>query len=144
MTTFKIAFATIAFGLSSPSLAQETDWRVTTLDEIGVSFVDLISLVKAGDQITFWYQLHLRDKKNLSRMIANVSANCTTKSFHDIKATGYRADGTSADITNRSTRSVSPGSNMAGLVERACTGSWLSKAAVNPPVFADDFFRTLK
>lgn len=143
MTKRKIGFAAMALSISSPSLAQDADWRATTLDEIAVSFVDAMSLERSGNQVTFRYQVHFRDKTNVARMTANVSADCAAIRIHDIQATGYRADGTSADIPDRSLKSVTPGSNMAGLIDRACTESWLAEAVVDPAVFAADFFKTL-
>lgn len=141
MIRFPIGFAAMLVGLSFPSFGQDTDWRVTTLGEIAVSFVDLKSFNRAGNQITFRYQIQFRDKKNIARLSAHVSADCTNRSYRDLQATGYTADGTSADVADHSSRFASPGSNMAGLIDRVCSGAWLSKAAVDPTLFAGDFFR---
>lgn len=143
MTMPNILFAAFALSLSAPSFAQSRDWRVATIDERAVSFVDVRSLERTGNHVKFRFEVHFRDKRDVARLAAHVLADCKAISVTDIQATGYRIDGWSADVSDALKKSAKPGSNLAGLIEGTCTGNWLVGAQVDPPNFASRFFSTL-
>jgi hypothetical protein len=143
MTKLSTLVAAFALSLSASPSAQSRDWRVATIDERAVSFVDAKSLERTGNHVRFRFEVHFRDKRDVARMSAHVFANCKAMSVTDIEASGYRIDGSSADVSDALKRSAKPGSNLAGLIEGTCTGNWLTGAQVDPPNFASKFFSTL-
>jgi hypothetical protein len=143
MTKLNTLVAAFTLSLCAPSSAQDRDWRVATIDERAVSFVDAKSLERTGNDVDFRFEVHFRDKRDVARVSARLVADCKAISVTDIEATGYRVDGSSADISDALKRSARPGSNLAGLIEGTCTGNWLTGAQVDPPKFASKFFGTL-
>lgn len=143
MTKLNTLVAAFALNLSAPSSAQSRDCRVATIDERAVSFVDAKSIETKGNRVKFRIEVHFRDKRDVAKLAALVFADCKAISVTDIQATGYRIDGSSADVSDALERSAKPGSNLAGLIVGTCTGNWLFRPKVNSPNFASRFFSTL-
>jgi hypothetical protein len=130
---------------AAPAGAEQ--WRVAAYDAEGpggmsVGFVDTAGLVRAGDEIDFPFQVRFSDSTGPGDGLrARLRVDCRARRYQILEVLSYRGEMrlTETPAPPAPEAGIEPGTNIAVIIEAACSGRYLTEP-VDPIPHAREVF----
>lgn len=105
-----------------PAAGLATDWRMATLSDGAIGYVDADSVRRDGDRIVFEITILLFETP-MRRSLARYEGDCAAMTARPAQLIVYQLDGTgrAVPMDAERVRRAEPGTNLHGALSAACT-----------------------
>ena len=152
MTAFLAFAAALAFAQADAPEAPDPQpmdgvWRAISIDEEGpsgraVAFIEPASVARAGDDIRFRLDVRLENASSgADSIVTTVHADCAARRYEMLEVASYRERRLMGSFGAIPMAQAEPGTNIHGVLERACSGEFLSEP-VDREQYARAYFGT--
>lgn len=139
---YPFCLACLAAAVAAPAAAEE--WRVVTIDDEdpdmgrSIAFVDLSSLVRAGDNVRFRMDVRM-ERPAGAGVRGTIAAGCTSRDYQPLQGVFYNGDRPISPPTDEPAANAEPGTNMYLVIEGVCAGRYLT-GPVDPVAYSRSAF----
>jgi hypothetical protein len=108
-------------------------WRAISIDDEGpsgraVAFIEPGTMLRQGDDIRFRLDVRLEHASSgADSIVTIVHADCAARRYEMLSVASYRARRLMGSFGAMPMTQAEPGTNIGGVLERACTGQYLSE-----------------
>ena len=147
--TLLAAFAAMPAGL--PAQPVQPDWRVAATDSEGeggrsvgrsVGFVDLNSMSREGDRVSFILEVHFINQRNANgpnAMLSHMQAECSARRWSTTDTILYRDGAEVGRNGGTQSEAVEPNSNGYAVLTAVCTGQFQTGPIADRDAYARTF-----
>lgn len=147
--TLLAAFAVMPVGLSAQPA--QSDWRVAATDSEGeggrsvgrsIGFVDLNSMSRDGDRVSFILEVHFINQRNANgpnAMLSHMQAECSARRWSTTDTILYHDGNEVGRNGGTPSEAVEPSSNGYVVLTAVCTGQFQTGPIIDRSAYAHTF-----